>query len=201
MARAPGERRRAAGAARRHDGFSLAETLVAVGISATMVAGLLPLYFQAVTSTLWAHDQSVASMLAVAQIERLRGLPFEFDVAPPAGVFRHTDLSTNVAMPGLEEGGAGLTASPPGALLRDTDGYVDYLDAAGRWVGNWAAPSADAAYVRRWAITPLPASPEDAIVLQVLVAPIALERRLGPRVDAARRPGDCWLTLVRARVQ
>lgn len=181
-------------------GFTLAETLVALGVSVTLLAALLPVYFQAVTATLSAHDQSMTVMLAVAKLEQLRALPYRFDEVGGGALVRVTDASTDATADGLEAGGHGLSPSPPGSLLRDTDGFVDYLDAAGRWVGRDGTPAV-AAYVRRWALTPVPASPEDALVLQVLVAPVAQERRGGPRVDATRRPGDTWLALVRARVQ
>lgn len=180
-------------------GFTLAETVVALGISVTLVATLVPVYVQVVSATLTAHDQSVATMLAVAKLEQLRGLPFAFDDAGGAGFVRVTDTVTDVTAPALADGGPGLSPSPPGTLLRDTEGYVDYLDAAGRWVGRALLPAGTAVYARRWAITPLPSSPEDAVVLQVLVTTVAGERRMGPRTDGSRRAGDVWLTLIRTR--
>jgi type II secretory pathway pseudopilin PulG len=184
-----------------HAGFTIAETLVAMGVSVTLLATLVPVYFQAVTSTLTAHGQSMATMLAAAKLEQLRGLTFGVEDAGAAGLLRVTDTVTDLTRPGLSAGGAGLSPSPPGTLLRDVDGFVDYADAAGRWVGSALAPGSAAAYARRWAITPLPASPDDAVVLQVVVVPLASERRAGPRTTATRRPGDAWLTLVRARTR
>lgn len=190
-------RARGAGAA----GFTLAETLVALGISVTLLATLVPVYIQSVRSTLIAHGQSVATMLAAAKLEQLRGLTFAVEEAGSAGLLRVTDTTTDVTAPAVAAGGTGLSPSPPGSLLRDVEGFVDYADAAGGWVGAALAPGSGAVYARRWAITPLPSSPDDALVLQVVVVPLAAERRAGPRVDAARRPGDVWLTLVRARTR
>ncbi len=198
------------GAAARHacriagpeaPGFTLAETLVALGISVTLLATLIPVYVQTVASTLAAHDQSVATMLAAAKLEQLRGLTFAVDDAGAAGLQRVTDTTSDVAAPGVAPGGTGLSPSPPGTLLRDVEGFVDYADAAGGWAGATLAPGSGAVYARRWAITPLPSSPDDGLVLQVVVVPLAAERRAGPRTDATRRPGDVWLTLVRARTR
>lgn len=182
-------------------GFTIAETLVAMGISVTLLATLVPVYFQTVTSTLTAHGQSMATMLAAAKLEQLRGLTFGIEDAGALGLLRVTDTVTDLSQPGLSAGGVGLSPSPPGTLLRDVEGFVDYADAAGRWVGSTLAPGSSAVYARRWAITPMPASPDDAVVLQVVVVPLAAERRAGPRTTATRRPGDAWLTLVRARTR
>lgn len=190
-----------AGGAPAGRGFSIAEVLVALGISVTLLATLVPVYFQTVTSALTAHGQSMATMLAIAKIEQLRGLAFAFEDAGSAGLLRVTDTTADVTRQGLALGGSGLSPSPPGTLLRDVEGFVDYADAAGRWVGRVPPESGTAVYARRWAVTPLPASPEDALVLQVVVVPMAAERRAGPRAGATRRPGETWLTLVRARTR
>ena len=133
-----------------HAGFTIAETLVAMGVSVTLLATLVPVYFQAVTSTLTAHGQSMATMLAAAKLEQLRGLTFGVEDAGAAGLLRVTDTVTDLTRPGLSAGGAGLSPSPPGTLLRDVDGFVDYADAAGRWGGSALAPGSAAAYARRW---------------------------------------------------
>lgn len=181
-------------------GFTFAETLVAVTLSATLLAALVPVYFNAVTNTLAAHQQSMATMLAAARLEQLRGLAFSFEDAGSQGLLRLTDTTTEVTADSPTPGGAGLTPSPSGALLIDTDGFVDYLDASGRVVGTSSPAPVGSEYVRRWAITPVPASPDDALVLQVMVASLHAERRQGPRLDATRRPGDAWLTLLRVRL-
>lgn len=143
----------------------------------------------------------MATMLAVAKLEQLRGLAFGFEDAGSAGLLRLTDTTTDATRQELASGGSGLSPSPPGTLLRDVEGFVDYADAAGRWVGRVPPASGTGVYARRWAVTPLPASPDDALVLQVVVVPMAAERRAGPRTDATRRPGDTWLTLVCARTR
>ncbi|MES1255635.1 MAG: hypothetical protein ABUS56_08505 [Acidobacteriota bacterium] len=65
---------------------------------------------------------------------------------------------------------APVQVSPPGALGADTVGWVDYLDATGRAVaGVAAAPRANAAYIRRWAVAPVPGTGGATFVFQVLV--------------------------------
>ena len=43
----------------------------------------------------------------------------------------------------IRTSGPGLSASPAGTLATNTPRYVDYLDDAGRWVGNDTTPPAD----------------------------------------------------------
>lgn len=60
-----------------------------------------------------------------------------------------------------------LAPSPANALHYDAAGYHDRVNAAGAAV----LPPADAAFVRRWSVEPLPGS-DDAVVLQVRVIPL-----------------------------
>ncbi len=62
------------------------------------------------------------------------------------------------------------------SVRRQAGESVDYLDRSGRPVGNAAA----AAYGRRWLIDPLPADPDNSLVIQVMV---------GGRRDEARIAG------------
>lgn len=67
-----------------------------------------------------------------------------------------------------------LDASPPDALERNSAGYFDFVGAAGQELdpegGEAAAPSGSA-YIRRWAVDPLPADPAGSRVLRVAVLP------------------------------
>jgi prepilin-type N-terminal cleavage/methylation domain-containing protein len=51
----------------------------------------------------------------------------------------------------------GMARSPPGSLDADLTGYFDTIDAR---------------FVRRWSIDPLPANPDDGVVVQVIVRPV-----------------------------
>ncbi len=81
--------------------------------------------------------------------------------------------------------GASLPASPAGALDRDTAGYCDYVEQHG------------AIYLRRWAIDPLPASPDAARVLQVVATPS--RGAADAASDVTRRPETARLITVRLR--
>lgn len=153
-------------------------------------AGLIALGGQAVRH---ARIHSLAAPLAAARLAELRALPWSFDNAGSPVSDLTTDLSVEPAAPG----GAGLRASPIDALARDTPGYVDYLDATGRWVGGGAAAPPAAVFVRRWSIQPLAADPLDTLVIQVLVLPVTQARRA--RAQPGRGPGEVLLASVRTR--
>jgi prepilin-type N-terminal cleavage/methylation domain-containing protein len=171
----------------RADGFSLVETLVAVAILASGLTALAQLVTIAVGNNARSRSTSVASMLAADKIEQFRALVFGFDGLG----LRLTDLSTDTAVvPEQARGGTGLSPSPAGSLLSDVAGYCDFADADGRPLSSTggAAPPG-AVYVRRWAIRPLPASPDDVLVIQVFVT---------ARADRALT-GTARMVTVRAR--
>ena len=120
-------------------GFSLLEVLVAVVILAGGFTGLLQLFTVTTAANVAARRSSLAAVMASAKMEELRRLPW-----PYAG-------------------------SPPDALSRNTVAYCDLLDAAGRHLADCASPGDRAPFVRRWAVTPLPAAPGGTAALAVLV--------------------------------
>jgi len=75
-----------------------------------------------------------------------------------------TDLSNDPAT----DDGRGLLVSPPGTLTSNIVGYVDYLDANGRWVGHGPSAPPAAVYVRRWAVRPLIGDPDNILVFEVV---------------------------------
>lgn len=146
-------------------GFSLLEVLVATTILTVALSALAGLSTMATRANAVAGSMSVATILAGQKMEQLRALAW--DAASP---------------------------SADDALARNVPGYCDFLDAAGRTLdGDDDAPPG-AVYVRRWAIVPLPAEPEAAVVLQVRVMRVgssAADASLGhaPGPDEVRLAG------------
>lgn len=151
-------------------GFSLIEVMVASAVLAGAVLSAAQLFAAAAASTADARVVSEGTVLAWQKLEQLRSLAFTSDdLGMPV-----TDATTDTAaFPERPFGGTGLTPSPPGTLLRDTAGYVDYLDAHGTPLGGGARPPAAARYRRRWA-TEAPDGP-DLLVLHVRVLPVGRE--------------------------
>lgn len=152
-------------AVRTDQGFTLVEVLIAVLLLAVAAGGVASLTAVATRAVVRARTETSAVLVATARMEQLRGLAWGFGsvYAPQAGSDTATDLSTET--PGSS--GAGLAASPS-ALDVDTAGYVDYLDIAGRWIGNTPGAPGAARFVRRWSVQPLAGLP-DALILQVRV--------------------------------
>lgn len=88
--------------------------------------------------------------------------------------------------------GLGLSPSPAGALGQNTTGYCDFVDGNGRVLGGGTTPPPGAVYIRRWSVEPLPASPNNTLVLQVLVT---RSRTSG----VTRLPDDIRLVSVKTR--
>ena len=68
--------------------------------------------------------------------------------------------------------------SPSDSLDRDSAGFAEFLDADGR------PAAAGAAFVRRWAVEPMPGA-ENVLVVQVLVRPVA-DDAAGERASRAQ---------------
>lgn len=182
------------------EGFTLVEASLAIGLCAALAVGLTPVLIRASMSAGTARDRATATAAAVERLEQLRALDWAVVDDGAGGDLDVSDAATALDVVPASLGGAGLSPSPAGSLLRDMAGYVDYLDRDGRWVGSGGAlPPARALFVRRWNVLPLPSAPGSALALQVLVAPLQQERQLGLRTDLRPRPGDVWLVAVRVR--
>lgn len=111
-----------------------------------------------------------ATALAQHKMEQLRALTWGFD---ESGVPLTDTTSDTRVVPETPSGGTGLTpstASPGDTLAANVVGYCDFVDAAGQPLhSGTAAVPVSAAYIRRWAIAPLPANPSRAVVIQVHV--------------------------------
>jgi prepilin-type N-terminal cleavage/methylation domain-containing protein len=174
-------------------GFTLFEVLVAVAILATGIIALALLFVLAIQANQAARVTTSTMVLAQQKMEQLRGLQWGFDdLGLPLG-----DSTTDISVVPFTSGGAGLSLSPAGALEHDTAGYVDYVDAYGNWVASSGSVPEGAVFVRRWSIEPLPANPNNTLVLQVLVT--RLLQRANTRQGSAPLPGEARLISVKTR--
>jgi prepilin-type N-terminal cleavage/methylation domain-containing protein len=151
-------------------GFTLIEVLAAMLLIAAAAIGVAGLLGAAVRSRDAARVQTMATLLAQQKMEQILSLTWRFD---PAGTgLPDGDTTSDVSFNPPQAGGTGLQPSPAGTLDADTSGFVDYLDATGRWVGRAGAVPGAAVYVRRWSIQSLASDPADTRVVQVLVRPV-----------------------------
>lgn len=178
-------------------GFSLVEVLISMGLLTAVSLGVAQLFAVSTRANYVARGQTSTTAMAEQKMEQLRALTWGFDSEGQG--LPLSDTSSNLAVEPPTQTGAGLNPSPSDALEVNTAGYVDYLDAHGTWVGTGSTPPGSAAFIRRWAIRPLPTNPNNTLVLQVLVTPVASE---GSRVGAGprrRMPGDAMLVSVKTR--
>jgi type II secretory pathway pseudopilin PulG len=162
-------------------GFSLVEVLVAAVVLMVGLIAVAQMFVASTHQNMEARRVTTTAVLAQQKIEQLRALAWGFDeFGLPV-----SDFSSNIAVtPPTSSGGVGLQASPDYSLFTSVSGYVDYLDAYGSWVGTGATPPANAIYVRRWSIDPLPTNPNNTLVFQVLVGRISPS---GPPTDLGRQ--------------
>ena len=151
-------------------GFTLLETLIAMGLIVTAVAGLAQLFALSVRFTRDAGQFGVALVAAQDKLESLRSLAFGYD-----------------------EGGEPMTdpalrASPAHTLTADVERYVDWLDERGQVVGGVSG----AAYVRRWRVSEIAVDDPDAIAIDVCVYRV-------PGLNSAPAHADACLATIRVR--
>jgi type II secretory pathway pseudopilin PulG len=176
----------------RERGFSLIETLIAIGLLIVVAGSLAQLFAIGQRSNARARDFSMSSILAAAKVEQIRSLSWGFDLAGQPLTDRSADLSVSPERP---TGGVGLHTSPSDALDRNVDGYCDFLDASGVPLGTGSSPPLNTSYIRRWSVVPVAADPVNGLVIQVrVVGRSAAETRAG-------RPaaGEARLVSIRAR--
>jgi len=179
-------------------GFSLVEVMISMGLLTAVSLGVAQLFAVSTKATYVARGQTSTTAMAEQKVEQLRALTWGFDTDGQG--LPVSDTTTNLAVEPPAPTGAGLNPSPADSLEQNTPGYVDFLDAHGAWVGTGVVPPGTAAFIRRWAVRPLPTNPNNTLVLQVLVTPISNE---GSRIAApgarTRMPGDALLLSVKTR--
>lgn len=147
---------------RADSGFSLVEAVIAAGVLAVALVGLAQLIVISTHVTMAAGALTTSTVMAEQKMEQLEAVTWD----DPA-----------------------LAPGPPGTLDEDTHGYVEYLDAEGRVLGE-SGPPASTVFVRRWSITR---------VSDVSRAIAVLVRRHGVKASLDDRMGECRLTSVRSR--
>ena len=179
-------------------GFSLIETIVSIGILTAVTVSVAQLFAMATAANMNAKGGTSTALLATQKMEQLRGLTWGLRGDNGVG-FPVTDTTTNLATDPPRRNGRGLRPSPRASLLRNAPGYVDYLDADGRWVGTGAVPPAGTAFIRRWSILPLVSDPDNTLVLQVRVIPLHREVRRTRRSRGLRMSDETRLVSVKTR--
>jgi len=179
-------------------GFSLVEVLVAMGILTAVSLGVAQLFALSAKNNLTAKGQTSTTSMAEQKLEQLRALTWGFDLAGQG--LPVTDTTTNLTVTPPQHNGTGLNPSPSDSLEKNTDGFVDFLDANGQWIGTGTTPPGNAVYIRRWSITPLPTNPNNTIVIEVLVTPVANEMaRVESAYTRTRMSGDALIVTVKTR--
>jgi prepilin-type N-terminal cleavage/methylation domain-containing protein len=177
-------------------GLTLVEVIIATALFTVVTLAAAHLLVWA-SRALWGTGaQTLALVAAQAKLEQLQSLAWHFD----ANGNRVSDLDTDLSSEPISAGGPGLSPSPANALTESLDGYADYLDAEGRWIGQGTQAPAGAAYVRRWAVRPLGEADEDTVVLQVLVVPLANNTNSRQRTSG-KAAGESLLTTARTRLR
>jgi hypothetical protein len=174
-------------------GSSMVEVLVALTLLVLVSLGAAQLSVVSSRVVLALRHGTVASSLALQKLEQLRALTW---AVGDDGSFQ-TDVQTDVSRDPAVYGGAGA-AAPAGSLVEDRDGYVDFLDARGRWVAAGGFPPPGAAFTRRWALELLAASGGEYQVLRVLVTPAAHATRTAATAGAVLGT-DAALVAIRSR--
>jgi prepilin-type N-terminal cleavage/methylation domain-containing protein len=177
-------------------GFTLVETLVATAILATVSLGVAQMFILATEQTRGGKFETTATTLAEQKMEQIRGLTWGYDNQGMG--LPETDTTTNLAMNPPDGTGTGLNPSPADVMETNTEGFVDFLDMNGVYLGTGATPPAGASYIRRWSIEPLPTNPNNTLVLQVFVTTPAAEARRGAE-KRRKLWGDAWLVSVKTR--
>jgi prepilin-type N-terminal cleavage/methylation domain-containing protein len=179
-------------------GFSLVEVLVAMGLLTAVSMGVAQLFALSTRDNLIAKGATSTTSMAEQKLEQLRGLTWGFDLEGQG--LPLSDTTTNLAVFPPTHDGSGLNPSPVDSLEQNTAGFVDFIDGNGAWVGTGSTPPGSAVYIRRWSIQPLPTNPNNTLVIQVLVTPVASEAaRVGSAFTRTRMAGDALLVTVRTR--
>ena len=119
-------------------GFSLVEVLVAMGLLTAVSLGVAQLFALSTRANVIAKGQTSTTAMAEQKLEQLRGLTWGFDLQGQG--LPLSDTTTNLTVMPPTHDGSGLNPSPSDSLEQNTDGFVDFVDGSGSWVGTGTTP-------------------------------------------------------------
>jgi prepilin-type N-terminal cleavage/methylation domain-containing protein len=181
-----------------NSGFTLVEVVIAMGLLTAVSLGVAQLFAASTRANLAARTRTTTTAMAEQKLEQIRSLTWGFDIAGQG--LPVSDTTTNLSVYPFTQNGSGLNPSPSDSLEQNSAGFFDFVDAAGNWVGTGGNIPGTAAYLRRWSITPLPTNPNNTLVIQVLVTPLANEQaRVASPFTRTRMLGDSLLVSVKTR--
>jgi prepilin-type N-terminal cleavage/methylation domain-containing protein len=142
----------------REQGFTLIETVVALGLLLVVAAGVLPLGLIAVAATEnQGHLNARTTEYAQDKLEQLMSLSYG------------NSISDTRVFPAADVGGSGLTVGGSANPAAPVDLYADYLDENGDLLPSVGGqPPAGWFYQRVWAITEPQANLKQLIVTAVV---------------------------------
>ena len=143
-------------------GFTLFETLIATGVLITALAGVAQLFVLGSRLARRTTASGVALLAAQNKLETLRGLTYGFNEY------------------GIAETSADLEISDERSLNASIPSYFDWLDPNGEPLEE----ADEAAFVRRWRITPFDTQVPEAITIEVCVFAATTEKRDTSAADA-----------------
>src|SRR5206468_11871941 len=121
-------------------GFALLEVVIASAIMTTVATGTCVVLTLAIHASQAARTRTIATIIASEKMEQLRSLSWtHITTRAPAISMSASDVTTDLSNEPATDDGLGLLRSPAGTLDANIVGYVDYLDADGRWVGRGAS--------------------------------------------------------------
>ncbi|RPJ75433.1 MAG: hypothetical protein EHM24_04300, partial [Acidobacteria bacterium] len=174
-------------------GFTIVEVLVSVTLLSVVSLGVAQLFAISTRANMAAKGTTSTALLAVQKMEQLRSLTWGFDQSSSNLGLPASDTTSDLSFPTPTGGGSGLNPSPGNTLTNNVQGYVDYLDQNGTWVGNGSQPPANARFVRRWAVTPLPTNPNNTLVFEVRVTTVSQALAAASSGTTTRQGLDTWL--------
>lgn len=150
----------------RH-GASVIEAVIAAGLLATVLGGVLPLVTSAAVVVMTIRADQMAAHLArqrLAQLQILTHLRL-----PATIVFDQTTRLDDGEIFAL--GGSGLVPSGEGSLEDTTATWADWLDERGAWIAAGVAQPEEARFRRRWGV--LAAGTSGCVRLWTEVTPLS----------------------------